>query len=202
MKKVKFNFSPVEAEKILIEGNKRFVCGNLAFKNLSLDIRSELYNGQHPLAVVLTCSDSRVPPELIFDQGLGDVFVIRNAGNVVSSIELGTIEYALQILNVPLVVVLGHENCGAVKAAVDDGRGDSNIQSIIDNIIPSIKKVKLHNKNASNEKIASLVEDENIKESAKKLLTSPIIKNLVDKNEVKLLTAKYHLKTGEVIFFK
>lgn len=191
------------AEKAIIEGNKRYVSGNLANKDLSSEVRTDLSkNGQHPFATILTCSDSRVAPELIFDQGLGDLFVIRDAGNVADTIETGSVEYAVEHLKVPLIVVLGHEKCGAVKASVESGEATPNIEAIINKIKPSIDKVKAANKDANAEEIASKVEDENAKETVNELLKSPTIKHLVDSGKVKLVAAKYHLESGEVEFLK
>ena len=114
----------------LVEGNRRFVSGEVARPHQSAARRAELAKGQAPVAIVLTCSDSRVAPELYFDQGLGDLFVIRNAGNVLDDHVLGSIEYAVEHLHVPLLIVIGHEKCGAVSAAVGGGerRGDREDQ--------------------------------------------------------------------------
>lgn len=191
------------AEKAIIEGNKRYVSGKLANKDLSLEVRTDLSkNGQHPFATVLTCSDSRVAPELVFDQGLGDLFVIRDAGNVADTIETGSVEYAVEHLKTPLVVVLGHEKCGAVKASVEGGEATPNIEAIIHKIKPSIDKVKSANKDIKEEEMASKVEDENAKETVNELLKSPTIKHLVDSGKVKLVAAKYHIESGEVEFLK
>jgi carbonic anhydrase len=191
------------AEKALTEGNKRYVAGKLANKDLSSEVRTDLSkNGQHPFAAILTCSDSRVAPELIFDQGLGDLFVIRDAGNVADTIETGSIEYAVEHLNVPLVVVLAHEKCGAVKASVEGGHATPSIEAIINKIKPSIDKVKAENKDIKQEELASKVEDENAKETVNELLKSEAIKHLVDSGKVKLVPAKYHIESGEVEFLK
>src|SRR4030043_1796798 len=108
-----------EALQKLMDGNKRFVSGKLVKKDLGDTKRKELLKGQKPFATVITCSDSRVPPELLFDQGLGDIFIIRVAGNVVDPLELGRIEYGVEHLNAPLLFILGHSKCGAVTATID-----------------------------------------------------------------------------------
>jgi carbonic anhydrase len=113
------NTSPVTAWKALKEGNERFVTGNPAHPSQSIEHRAKLATGQRPTAVVFGCADSRVAAEIIFDQGLGDMFVVRTAGHVVDPAVLGSIEYAVTILDVPLIVVLGHDSCGAVKATLD-----------------------------------------------------------------------------------
>ncbi|MDD2837205.1 MAG: carbonic anhydrase, partial [Methanothrix sp.] len=108
--------SSEQALQMLMEGNARFVSGNVIHPDQTADRRSELVSGQHPFAIVVGCSDSRVPPEVVFDQGLGDIFVIRTAGQVMDKVTLASIEYAVEHLNVPLILVLGHDSCGAVTA--------------------------------------------------------------------------------------
>lgn len=136
------NSNPISAWKALTEGNQRFVSGTPMHPSQGIDRRAELVNGQHPTAVLFGCGDSRVAAEIIFDQGLGDMFVVRTAGHVIDSSVLGSIEYAVEILNVPLVVVLGHDSCGAVGAtlkALDDGDVPAGfIRSIIERVAPSI----------------------------------------------------------------
>ena len=195
--------TPEQAENAIIEGNKRFVSGNLSKKDLSSDVRADLSkNGQHPFATILSCSDSRVSPELIFDQGLGDLFVIRDAGNVDDEVETGSVEYAVEHVKTPLVIVLAHEKCGAVQATVEGGETTPNIQRIIDKIKPSLDKVKAANKDASKEEIAAEVETENAKQTVNDLLQSTTIKKLVDSGKLKVVAAKYHLESGEVEILK
>ncbi|WP_280469433.1 carbonic anhydrase, partial [Nocardia brasiliensis] len=111
--------NPISAWKSLREGNDRFVTGTLLHPSQGAADRAKLVSGQHPSAILFGCGDSRVAAELIFDQGLGDMFVVRTAGHVVDSSVLGSIEYGVQVLDVPLIVVLGHDSCGAVKATID-----------------------------------------------------------------------------------
>src|SRR5262245_11271859 len=120
------NTNPVTAWKALKEGNERFVAGKPEHPSQSIEHRASLAEAQKPTAVVFGCADSRVAAEIIFDQGLGDMFVVRTAGHVIDSAVLGSIEYGVTVLNVPLIVVLGHDSCGAVKAtlsAIGDGAG-------------------------------------------------------------------------------
>ena len=117
---------------LLKEGNRRYLEGTLTTKDSYEIDREKLKQGQHPFAVILCCSDSRVAPEIFFDEKLGDIFVIRNAGNVVDDIVLGSIEYAVQHLNTPLIVVCGHSKCGAVTAACEGGNLPAHIQAIAD----------------------------------------------------------------------
>lgn len=123
----------------LIEGNERFAEDHPLHPDQTLERLRELNSGQHPIAAIVSCSDSRVPPELIFDQGLGDLFVIRNAGNIVSDYEIGSVEYAVEVLEVPLVIVMGHTNCGAIHAFVEHDHDHDHvypefIQKIVDYI--------------------------------------------------------------------
>lgn len=189
-----------EAKKLLIEGNKRFTAGLPAQKNTGSAKRLELKEkGQKPFAVILTCSDSRVPPELLFDQSIGDLFVVRNAGNILDSASLGSIEYAVDHLHTPLVVVLGHDKCGAVKAAVDGGEAPGSIGAIIEKIKPSVEKVLAAG--ISGDELYARVEDENIKSVVAELKESPVIKHFMEDGKVTVVGAKYYLGPGEVIYF-
>ncbi len=191
-----------EAIDLLKKGNERFVNNSLLNDNFSQEKKEDLLsNGQHPYAVILSCSDSRVPPELIFDQGLGDLFIIRNAGNVLDEVTLGSVEYGAEHLNIPLIVVLGHENCGAVKAAVeskDEDKLEGNIASIVEKIKVPLKEV--NNSSIEENELCKLCEDENIKNSVKIIKDDPIIKELEEKGVTKVIGAKYDLDTGKVIF--
>src|SRR5688572_16994 len=124
--------SPDEATKRLVYGNRRFVNGETQHPNQSAEHRLALAKGQAPFAVVVACSDSRVCPEIVFDQGLGDLFVIRVAGNTIGNVELGSIEYAVEHLHAKLVIVVGHEKCGAVGAAVKGGETHGHIGDLTD----------------------------------------------------------------------
>jgi carbonic anhydrase len=136
------NTSPATAWKALKEGNGRFVAGQPAHPSQSIEDRARLAHSQKPTAVLFGCADSRVAAEIIFDQGLGDMFVVRTAGHVVDSAVLGSIEYAVTVLNVPLIVVLGHDSCGAVQAtlaAIDDGVVPGGyVRDIVERITPSV----------------------------------------------------------------
>lgn len=136
------NSNPISAWKSLRQGNERFVSGKSIHPSQGIADRAKLVESQHPTAVLFGCGDSRVAAEIIFDQGLGDMFVVRTAGHVIDSSVLGSIEYAVDILDVPLIVVLGHEGCGAVKAtldALDNGQiPDGFIRTLVERIAPSI----------------------------------------------------------------
>ena len=134
--------TPVTAWKALKEGNERFVAGKPAHPSQSVEHRASLAAGQKPTAIIFGCADSRVAAELIFDQGLGDVFVVRTAGQAIDTAVLGSIEYAVTVLNVPLIVVLGHSSCGAVKAtigAIDEGAIPGGfVRDVVERVAPSI----------------------------------------------------------------
>ena len=148
----------------LKEGNERFISGNLLPKDTYAEDRKILYEGQHPFAVVFCCSDSRVVPEIIFDQKLGDLFVIRNAGNVVDEDVLGSIEYAVEHLGTPLVVVLGHSCCGAVTATCQGGDLPGHIVDIVQRIRPAISTGCCIDDNARRhaQRTAQLIEEDEI----------------------------------------
>jgi carbonic anhydrase len=182
----------------LIEGNNRYTSGKHLAKDLGAGRREELLKGQNPFAVILSCSDSRVPPEHLFDHGLGDIFVVRTAGNVVDEIVIGSVEYAVEHLHTPLVVVMGHENCGAVKAAVDGGEAEGSVGAIIGKIEPSLAKVKAAGTAGS--MLYEATADENIISTLGDLQKSPVIQHLLAKGQLVLVGAKYHLGSGKVVF--
>lgn len=184
-----------EAWEELMKGNQRFVAGERAVRDFP-SRRAEVTAGQHPYATIITCSDSRVPPELLFDQGLGDVFIIRDAGNVVDGIESGSIEYGVEHCHTPLLVVLGHSSCGAVTAAVQGG-AEGNIESIMHEIEPALETAEKTNKTGT-ELIEETV-NENLKLVIQNILDrSPVTKELVENGELEIVGAKYFLDTGEV----
>lgn len=188
-----------EAVQLLAEGNKRFTTGNVAVKDIGKARRENLSTkGQKPFAVVVCCSDSRVPPELLFDQALGDIFVVRTAGNVVDEIAVGSVEYAVEHLGTPLVVVLGHEKCGAVKATVDGGEAPGSISAIVSKIAPSVQKAQDAGAKGNDLHEAACIE--NIKTTIADLEKSPIIKHFLKDGLLKVVGAKYHLVSGEVTF--
>ncbi len=189
--------SPDEALAKLVDGNTRFVEGKQAQKDIDNKRRAELTKGQQPFAVILSCSDSRVPPEHIFDQGLGDIFVVRVAGNVADSIELGSVEYAVEHLGSRLILVLGHQMCGAVKATVAGGKPEGNIGSIVKKIEPAVKKAKTQVKDKDKVLDAAILE--NTKNMAAALTQkSAIIKHLAQEKGVKIAAGVYNMTTGKV----
>ncbi len=182
-----------ELEKLL-EGNRRFVKGDYKGDRTPLR-REEVAEGQKPFAIVITCSDSRTPPEHIFDAGIGDIFVIRTAGNVVDAITIGSVEYAAEHLNVPLVVVMGHSKCGAVTAASAEGHVHGNIGEIIKAIKPAVEMAKTSNPENVIEEAVKI----NARITSDSLITkSELLAELEKKGKLKIVTAKYELDTGEV----
>ncbi|MDH4099136.1 MAG: carbonic anhydrase [Nitrospirota bacterium] len=189
--------SPDEALKKLMDGNARYVEGKGKTADLSEVRRQELTKGQKPFAIIVSCSDSRVAPEHLFDQGLGDLFVIRVAGNVVDQDELGSVEYAAEHLGTQLIVVLGHEKCGAVKATIDTGgKADGNIGAIVKKIAPAVAAAK---KTAKGDDLLNACVQENAKKTARDLVSkSKILKHLAGEGKVKILVGEYMLSTGKV----
>lgn len=181
----------------LMDGNKRFVSGDLAKKDIGDGRRQELTKGQHPFATVLTCADSRVAPELIFDQGLGDIFIIRVAGNVVEPTTLGSIEYGVEHLHTPLLVLLGHESCGAVKATLEaKGKPEGNIGAILKKIMPAVQTAKKANKEPF--ETLNIAVQENVRNTYKDIMKSKVVRELVHEGKLKIIGAEYYLGTGKV----
>ncbi|MEQ8189842.1 MAG: carbonic anhydrase [Candidatus Eremiobacterota bacterium] len=187
-----------EALKKLITGNKRFAERNMQHPNQTEERQNEIISGQKPFAIILSCSDSRIPPEIVFDQGLGDLFVIRVAGNILDDIIKGSIEYAVDHLKVKLVMVMGHSNCGALKAAIAGDNVSINISHIINSLLPSVAKAR-ELKGDIHENATKL----NILRAVEKLMASPpVLDTLVEKGQIKIVGAYYDLETGLVEILK
>jgi carbonic anhydrase len=188
-----------EARQRLLEGNKRFVAGVSAHGHASKEWRKRLKAGQKPFATILGCSDSRVPVELVFDQGFGDLFVIRVAGNVISTDVLGSLQYARHHLHVPLMVVLGHEGCGAVTAALDAkfkrAREPERIEALVRMIEPGLKDIDAK---LSPEGQLSAAVKANVRWSMTQLAELPEIKEALKDRRFELIGAIYELETGKV----
>ncbi|TMI61335.1 MAG: carbonic anhydrase [Bacteroidetes bacterium] len=184
-------------------GNEKFVTGHPIHPHETLDRIRELKKGQTPFVVIVSCSDSRVPPELVFDQGFGDVFSIRTAGNIIGDYELGSIEYAIEHLHCKLIVVLGHENCGAIQAYASSGNEEHNgdhIQNLVNYIASEEEEKNVPDSLRSN---IDILVKANIAHGVNFLRSStPVLKPLVDKNEITIIGAYYDLDSGKVLFEK
>lgn len=192
-----------EALQKLMAGNQRYVAYQMKGQKLcDANTRQALTKGQSPYAIILCCSDSRVPPEIIFDQGLGEIFVVRVAGNIADPLVLGSIEYAAEHLGTPLMMVLGHSLCGAVTAAVSEGTAEGNIGAILDTISPAVKAAQKEAKGKSQAEVVEAAADHNVKLVCSALTSqSKIIKHLVDAGKLKIVGAKYDLDDGKVRLF-
>jgi len=187
----------VTADSVLAEltaGNAHHVAHRYQHPHETAERQRELASSQSPHAEILSCADSRVPPELIFDQGLGDLFIIRVAGNVVSDTELGSLEYGAEHLHVPLLVVLGHQHCGAVTAAVEGGEAEGHIAALVNLLRPAVEKTRAmpgdHVENAVTANVEMVV---------KQLRAStPVLAKLVSEGKLKVVGAVYSLDTGKV----
>lgn len=180
----------------LMAGNARFVSGKTRSHDV-VALRRKLSSSQSPNAIILSCSDSRVGPELIFDQSLGDLFVVRTAGNVADPVALGSMEYAVEHLHSSLLVVLGHQKCGAVNAACSGEKMPSaNLQAIVDKIDPAVALAKSH---AKADDLVEAAIKENVHQSAKDVLAnSAILREAVDSGKLRVVEAEYELDTGKV----
>lgn len=193
------NLTPYQAYEILVEGNKRFI-NNLSQDHDHLEMINETREGQYPFAVILSCMDSRTSTELIFDQGLGDLFSIRVAGNIVNNDILGSIEYAVKYVGSKVLVVLGHTECGAIKSA-KQGVKDGHITNMLNRIQPSISKAML--KEERYHKFDDNVAYANVENSLEEILTqSAIVKEMFGKGEIGIVGGVYDIETGVVDFFK
>lgn len=184
----------------LKEGNKRFVEGDLTARDHTAQIRKTV-GGQYPKAVILSCVDSRVPVEDVFDKGIGDIFVARVAGNFVNEDILGSMEFGCKVSGSKVILVLGHEHCGAVKAAVDDVKL-GNITAMLSKIRPAVESVVYDgDRTSKNEEFVHLACESNIKKTIQDIRSnSPILKEMEDNGEIKIIGGVYDMDTGEVDF--
>lgn len=193
------NLTPYQGYELLVEGNKRFI-NNLNSDHDHLEMINETREGQYPFAVILSCMDSRTSTELIFDQGLGDLFSIRVAGNIVNDDILASIEYAVKYVGSKVLMVLGHTECGAIKSA-KQGVKDGHITSLLDRIQPSISKAML--KDSKDHMFHDEVAYANVENSLEEILTrSEIVKDLFKKGEIGIVGGVYNIENGQVDFFK
>ncbi|MDP4619940.1 MAG: carbonic anhydrase family protein [Sediminibacterium sp.] len=202
-KEMQSAITPSVALEILKDGNKRFV-SNLKINRNLLQQANETSDGQHPFAVILSCIDSRTSAELIFDQGLGDVFSVRIAGNIVNEDILGSMEFGCKVAGAKIIVVLGHTKCGAVKGACDNV-ALGNLTGLIAKIKPAVdeESVTSENRNSSNGVFVENVAELNVSLSVKNiLLKSPIIADMVKNGDIGIVGGIHDIATGEVNFFE
>jgi carbonic anhydrase len=202
-KELQASISPRKALEILKEGNSRFVNNLKAHRNL-LEQVNDTRDGQWPFATILSCIDSRTSAELIFDQGLGDVFSVRIAGNIVNTDILGSMEFACKVAGSKLIVVLGHSKCGAVKGACDHVEM-GNLTELLSKIQPAVyqeKQTKV-DRNASNSPFVENVAEINVKRSVKNIIQrSYILEQMVENGEIGIVGAMHNIETGEVSFYE
>jgi carbonic anhydrase len=203
------SISATEALGRLRDGNSRYVAGNLSHGDLTHSARrTELVDGQSPFAIILGCSDSRAPVELVFDQGLGDLFVIRVAGNIVAPSQIGSIEFAAAEFGVQLVIVLGHSHCGAIEATID-AVGDKehtyspNLDFIVNKVRPSVEPLLSGESLLERSELLKKATELNVSASVQQLRHgSDILESLIARGELSIVGAKYSLDTGVVDFFE
>ena len=177
----------------LIVGNERYVTGKPVHPNQSIDRRQEAVEGQNPFAAIITCSDSRVPPEILFDQGIGDLFVIRVAGNIAGDSVIASAEIAAENLNVPLLMVLGHTGCGAVTAAIQGGGAPGRIGWLCEAIHPAVERARRRPGDLLDNAVAA-----NVTLTIERLYKSEILSGLAKENRLKIAGAVYNLNSGLV----
>lgn len=195
---VQENFSPNQILDVLKAGNEHFVHHKNAFPHLDKARMLEEVSGQHPIATVVSCSDSRVPVELIFDRGIGDLFVIRTAGNSLDDdMTMGSLEYAVEHLHTKLIIIVGHEKCGGITAAIsnkNEGKAPKEISSLIETLKKGVEPFV-----GKTEKLDDAIHY-NVNYQIQKILLNPELKELIDKGELKVVGSYYHLSDGKVDF--
>ncbi len=194
------NITPETALQYLKEGNARFAQDKKANRDLLEQVRTTS-KGQFPFAVVLGCIDSRVPAELVFDQGIGDIFNVRIAGNIVNSDILGSLEFACKVAGARLILVLGHTRCGVVSGAIS-GAGFGNLTGLLQKIAPAIDQVKRTSLSPDDDRFANEVVSQNVREVADEVLArSSILAEMEAAGEIAVARAVYAVETGEVTFY-
>ncbi len=191
--------TPREAWHSMVDGNRRFVSGDLAHPRQDIDHREKLAERQRPFAALFGCADSRLSAEIIFDVGLGDLFVVRNAGQVIAETILGSLEYAVEVLGVPVILVLGHDECGAIRATIDSTQGNLNsqgefIHDLVERIRPTVEAANRAGKHEIDE-----ITELHIQDTINEMLTrSALIADAVKAGKLAVVGANYKLTLGEV----
>lgn len=191
--------NPREAWQAMVDGNRRFVSGDLAHPRQDIDHREKLAERQRPFAALFGCADSRLSAEIIFDVGLGDLFVVRNAGQVIAETILGSLEYAVEVLGVPVILVLGHDECGAIRATIDSTQGNLNsqgefIHDLVERIRPTVEAANRAGKHEIDE-----ITELHVQDTINEMLTrSTLIADAVKAGKLAVVGANYKLTLGEV----
>lgn len=202
-KEMQAAITPKQALELLKDGNQRFI-NNLKINRNLLQQANETSDGQHPFAVILSCIDSRTSAELIFDQGLGDIFSIRIAGNIINEDILGSMEFACKVAGSKIIVVLGHTKCGAVKGACDHVEM-GNLTALLTKIRPAVEDETStkENRNSSNNEFVEKVTNLNVQRTVNSIIQrSPILKEMIEKNEIQIVGGVHDITSGEVTFFE
>lgn len=192
--------TPDQAYQQILEGHARFITNARTLPRQDEKRRCETTTGgQHPVAAILSCADSRVPPEILFDQGIGDLFVIRVAGNVAAADELGTLEYGVEHLNIPLIVVMGHTKCGAVTAVVDGAHAEGNLAELLQPIVPAAARARQLNPTYKGPQLVGSAIQENVRQSINDLSArSPVLAKAISSGKVKVVGGVYDIHAGQV----
>jgi carbonic anhydrase len=201
-KEMQNGITPAMAINILKDGNKRFMNNLKANRNL-LQQANETSDGQHPFAIILSCIDSRTSAELIFDQGLGDIFSVRIAGNIVNEDILGSMEFACKVAGSKIIAVLGHTKCGAIKGACDHVEM-GNLTALLSKIQPAVydEKTEINKRDSSNDDFVEKVTSINVKRMVKSIMErSPILKEMIENGEIGIVGGVHDITTGEVTFY-
>ena len=201
-KEMQIAITPTMALELLKEGNERFV-NNLKVNRNLLQQANETSDGQHPFAVILSCIDSRTSAELIFDQGLGDVFSVRIAGNIINEDILGSMEFGCKVAGSKIIVVLGHTKCGAIKGACDHVEM-GNLTALLSKIRPAVddETTVLQNRNSNNDEFVEKVTSINVKRTVKAIIErSPILNEMIKNGEIDIVGGTHDITTGKVVFY-
>lgn len=201
-KEMQAAITPAMALDLLVEGNKRFI-NNLKINRNLLQQANETSDGQHPFAVILSCIDSRTSAELIFDQGLGDVFSVRIAGNIVNEDILGSMEFGCKVAGAKIIVVLGHTKCGAIKGACDHVEM-GNLTALLSKIRPAVdaETTTVSNRNSNNATFVENVAAINVRRTVETIMErSPILRTMIENGEIGIVGGTHDISTGQVVFY-
>ncbi len=186
-----------KALKLLKEGNRRFVAGEMIHPDQTVDRRREVAKGQQPFAIIVGCVDSRVPPEIVFDRGLGDLLVIRTAGHAIDSASLNSVEFGVHELGIPLVMVLGHQRCGAVAATIEAVETHAKPHGALAALVKTIKPAVLKARGRPRDLLDNAV-TANVELTVRRLSASKILSGFIEKGKIRIVGARYDLATGKV----